>query len=330
MKEYSGVSKWYIILCVLFVITGIVMLIWPHLTLDLLGLVLGVGMLVVGIAHILIYFTKDNLGSILQPDLTVGVILAAFGAFMLMHMDFVPMILPFGAGILLLIGGITKVQYAIDMKRLYFSKWMTLLIFSGVLILLGVILLYNPFKDNVLIYFIGSCLILDGLLSIVSVLMITHRKKQFDRGKVPNKVLARINGPVKSEVVEEPETSTDLKPAKKHHFFGGKSHKNEADADVVDGDIPQPELKFGADQENTATQGVHANPASNTGFTPQSSGTNQSTETSHSSRTDQSSETSHSSRTDQSSKKTQFSGTTEAVMITDNPPEDTVTNPFDV
>ena len=318
------------------------MLIWPHLTLDLLGLVLGVGMLVVGIAHILIYFTKDNLGSILQPDLTVGVILAAFGAFMLMHMDFVPMILPFGAGILLLIGGITKVQYAIDMKRLYFSKWMTLLIFSGILILLGVILLYNPFKDNVLIYFIGSCLILDGLLSIVSVLMITHRKKQFDRGKVPNKVLARINGPVKSEVVEEPETSTDLKPAKKHHFFGGKSHKNEAEMDVVDDDIPESELKFGSDQTSSALQGGHANqanhenqgghvnPASKTGFTPQSSGAAQSSGTTPSSGATSSSGATQFSGTTSSSGATQSSGTTEAVMITDNPPEDTVSNPFEV
>ena len=259
MKEYSGVSKWYIILCVLFVITGVVMLIWPHLTLDLLGLVLGVGMLVVGIAHILIYFTKDNLGSVLQPDLTVGVILAAFGAFMLMHMDFVPMILPFGAGILLLIGGITKVQYAIDMKRLYFSKWMTLLVFAGILTLLGVLLLYNPFKDNVLIYFIGSCLILDGLLSIVSVLMITHRKKQFDRGKVPSRVLARINGPVKSEVVEEPEDGTALRPAKKHHFFGRKPHEDEVDEAVTNESDVHSVSSAGVNQSHAFETGNAAN-----------------------------------------------------------------------
>ncbi len=239
MKEYSGVSKWYIILCVLFVITGVVMLIWPHLTLDLLGLVLGVGMLVVGVAHIIIYFTKDNLGSVMQPDLTVGVIFAAFGAFMLMHINVVNMILPFGAGILLLIGGITKIQYAIDMKRLYFSKWMTLLIFAIILIVLGILLLYNPFKDDILIYFIGACLILDGMLSIISLLMISHRKKQIDKGKMPQKVLARINGPAKGEVVEEPESGWF------HKKKENKTPAQEAVTDPFPGDIPKPDLKFG-------------------------------------------------------------------------------------
>ena len=320
MKEYSGVSKWYIILCVLFVITGVVMLIWPHLTLDLLGLVLGVGMLVVGIAHILIYFTKDNLGSVLQPDLTVGVILAAFGAFMLMHMDFVPMILPFGAGILLLIGGITKVQYAIDMKRLYFSKWMTLLVFAGILTLLGVLLLYNPFKDNVLIYFIGSCLILDGLLSIVSVLMITHRKKQFDRGKVPSRVLARINGPVKSEVVEEPEESTALRPAKKHHLFGKKSHEDEADEVVTSESDVQSASSAGVNQSR-AFHAFETGNAANSG---------------HASETGNAANSGHAFEAENAANSTHSSVVTDAAaggansFNTNNSSQEIVPNPFDV
>ena len=276
MKEYSGVSKWYIILCVLFVITGIVMLVWPHLTLDLLGLVLGVGMLVIGVAHIIIYFTKDNMGSIMQPDLTVGVIFGAFGAFMLMHIDVVNMILPFGAGILLLIGGITKIQYAIDMKRLYFSKWMTLLIFAVVLIGLGLTLLYNPFKDKVLIYFIGSCLILDGLLSIISLLMISHRRKQIVKGKMPQKVIARINRPAKSDVVVEPDkpsydvadVSSD-QTEKRHGFFGWKKDKKEDEPFVTEqpktdfvSEQSKPDLHFGDDVivEEAETPGQSANP----------------------------------------------------------------------
>lgn len=201
MKEYSGASKWYLVLCVLFTVTGFIMLIWPHLTLSLLGLVLGIAMLVLGIAHIILYFTKDNSGAVLQMDLTEGVIFASFGAFMLMHMEFVNMALPFGTGILLLIGGITKIQYALDMKRVYFSRWTVMLGFAAVLILLGVLLLYNPFKEAVMIRFIGASLILDGVLSLISILMLSHRRKQIVKGKLPQKVLTRIGGG--GEVVEE-------------------------------------------------------------------------------------------------------------------------------
>jgi len=194
MKEYKAVSKWLIILSVLLVATGLVMLIWPNLTISLLGNVLGMGMLIVGIAHIIIYFTKDHFGTVMHMDLTVGVLFASLGAFMLMHADFVSVALPFGIGILLLIGGISKIQYALDMKRIYYSRWYIMLIFAIILILFGILMLYNPFRDHVLVYVIGAALLLDGLLSILSILLISHRTRQIAKGK--------YTGPVKGKAAD--------------------------------------------------------------------------------------------------------------------------------
>lgn len=184
MKEQNGVSKWYIGAAVLLAVVGVVMLVWPHLTMELLGIMIGICMLVIGLVYIILYFTKDHQDTIMQMDLTVGVVLAAFGAFMLMHNDFVNIALPFAAGIILLIGGISKIQYAIQMKRLSFSKWFLLLIMSIILIVFGLVMLYNPFKQEVLIYAIGVSLIVDGVLSIVAVLLVSHRLKQMARGVV--------------------------------------------------------------------------------------------------------------------------------------------------
>ena len=171
----------YIMLAVLYVITGIVMIAWPHLTMDLLGKSIAVVMLVVGIAHIIVYFTKDHMASVLQMDLTIGVVFASFGAFMLFHSDFVSIALPFGIGILLAIGGLTKIQYAVDMSRVQIAHWKVLLFFSILMLALGAILIYNPFSDIVLIYYIAVSLILNGILDIISVLVISHRLKQIAR-----------------------------------------------------------------------------------------------------------------------------------------------------
>ena len=204
MKEISGVSKWLIIVSVLLTVTGLVMLIWPNMTLSLLGKVLGMGMLVVGIAHIILYFTKDHEGNVLQMDLTIGVVMAALGGFMLMHADFVSVALPFGVAVLLLIGGINKIQYALDMRRVYYRRWNVMLIFAAVLILFGIIMLYNPFVEWLLVYMIGAALLLDGLLSILSVLLISHRSRQIANGK--------FTGPVKGKtkngdsIIEEQES----------------------------------------------------------------------------------------------------------------------------
>ncbi len=183
MDENRSVSKWLVTLSVFYVVSGIVMLIWPHLTIDLLGKAIGIGMLVVGIAHIIIYITKDHMKSIMQMDLTVGVVIAAFGAFMLMHGDFVSMALPFAVGILLLIGGISHVQYALDMKRLGMHRWKIMLAFAIILLILGMILIYNPFTGNMLIYYIAASLMLNGVLTIISVLLIAHRAKRIARGQ---------------------------------------------------------------------------------------------------------------------------------------------------
>ena len=185
MKEYVKVSKYYIGAYVLYFITGLIMCIWPNLTMQLLGTALGIGMLVVGIVHIIVYFTRDHFDGIMHMDLTIGVVLAAFGAFMLIHRDFVGMAIPFGTGILLMIGGISKIQHALDMKRLYFSIWKAVLAAAVVLIAAGVVLIYNPFVEKVLIYFIAAFLMLDGIISITVMLMMSHRTKQLAKGWAP-------------------------------------------------------------------------------------------------------------------------------------------------
>lgn len=197
MEKAVKSQTFFIVLSVLYVITGVVILVWPNLTMPLLGKALGIGMLVVGCTHMILYFTRDHLQSILHMDLTIGVVFAAFGAFMLMHADFVEMVLPFAAGILLLIGAMTKIQYSLDLRMMHVKHWKIMLALAVILIGTGITLLYNPFKGNVLIYVIAASLIAEGILNIFCVLFVSHRMKQIQRGKVPAGpyVPARKGGP---------------------------------------------------------------------------------------------------------------------------------------
>ena len=158
---------------------------WPGLTVSILGTSIGIGMLVLGMTHIVIYFTRDHMESVLHMDLTYGVVFAAFGAFMLFHSDFVEIALPFAVGVLLLIGAMIKLQYAVDMKRMDMSRWKILLVFVIIMAIMGLLLIYNPFSMQVLVYYIAVSLILEGLLNILSILLISHRVKQIQRGLVP-------------------------------------------------------------------------------------------------------------------------------------------------
>lgn len=233
MKEYNNVSKWFVGLSVLLVVVGIVMVVWPNLTIDLLGVMTSICMLVIGLVYVIMYFTKDHMGEVMQMDLTLGAVLAAFGAFMLMHKEFVSMALPFAAGIVLLIGGITKIQHALDMKRLNFSKWQIMLGLAIAMIVLSLVLLYNPFRERVLIYVMGSGMIVNGGASIVAILMISHRLKKMARGAV-------YTGSSENLIVDhkaaEAKKDREAKKEKKGGLFGlfkKKDKSPETNAGVV-------------------------------------------------------------------------------------------------
>jgi uncharacterized membrane protein HdeD (DUF308 family) len=140
---------------------------------------LGFLMVVLGITYGIIYFTKENLQGFLQMDLVIGIVCLAFGLFILLNPTFLTNVLPFAMGIILLLGAVVKIQNAISMKRLKFSRWYVVLILAIVLAVLGVILLCNRFtEERYMVIYIGICLILDGLTNLVSLICIQTRVKR--------------------------------------------------------------------------------------------------------------------------------------------------------
>lgn len=186
MEEVKGFHKNFIILSVFYVIAGVVLLFWPEMSIELFCKVLGIGMLIAGLTHIIIYFTKDHMMNIMQMDLVIGVLCVSFGAFLLLHPDFVQTALPFVVGVLFMMGGIIKLQNAIDMKRLHFRFWKAVLFFAIVMLILGAVLIYNPFSGEILTLYIGISLILEGVLNVICMLCIAHLFKKMNRAGAQN------------------------------------------------------------------------------------------------------------------------------------------------
>lgn len=205
MEEVRGFRKNFIILSVFYVIAGVVLLFWPEMSIELFCKVLGIGMLIAGITHVIIYFTKDHMLNVMQMDLVIGVLCSAFGAYFLLHPEFVENALPFAVGVLLMIGAIVKLQNAIDLKRLYFRFWKIILFFAIVMLISGGILIYNPFKGEALTLFIGGALILDGLLNIVCMLCIAHLFKKMEKMKSYDRET------VDAQIVDVPERTSGNK-----------------------------------------------------------------------------------------------------------------------
>lgn len=178
MKEVKEFRRSYIFVSALYVVLGVVLLIWPTTSVRMICYGLGLAMVVLGLTYGIIYFTKENLNSFLQMDLVIGIICLAFGVFILLNPTFLASVLPFAMGIILLLGAVVKLQSAFNMKRLNFRRWYIVLIFALVIVALGIVLLCNPFaQEHYMILYIGICLILDGMTNLGSLISILVKVK---------------------------------------------------------------------------------------------------------------------------------------------------------
>ena len=212
MEEIKGFHKNFVILSVFYVIAGVVLLFWPQMSIELFCKVLGIGMLIAGLTHIIIYFTKDHMMNIMQMDLVIGVLCVSFGAFLLLHPDFVQNALPFVVGVLFMMGGIVKLQNAIDMRRLHFRFWKAVLFFAIVMLILGAVLIYNPFADDILTLYIGISLILEGVLNVICILCIAYLFKKVSRVKNTAADSGGYGG--ERQIVDIPEEASGTKAVK--------------------------------------------------------------------------------------------------------------------
>jgi hypothetical protein len=182
LKEVKQFSKSYILVSALYIVLGIVLLVWPSTSVQMICYGLGFSMIVLGLTYGIIFFTKDNLSGFLQMDLVIGIVCLAFGIFLLLNPTFFRSVLPFAMGIILLLGAIVKIQSSINMKRLKFGRWYIVLICAILLIVLGVLLLCNLITDDrYIVLYIGVCLIFDGTTNLISLICIQTKVKKLTR-----------------------------------------------------------------------------------------------------------------------------------------------------
>lgn len=181
LEERIKSENLYLVLSACYVALGIVMIILKGLTIERIGFLAAIVMLAVGAVHILWYFRKKNERDF-ESDLSVGVTSAAFGAFLLMHPSYTMIVVPFAVGVLILIGAIVKIQYSLYMRQMNVRRWNIPLIFGLVLIGIGIVLLAEPFEENILRYLIACSLMLDGVLNLATNFFIRHRIRQLKKG----------------------------------------------------------------------------------------------------------------------------------------------------
>lgn len=157
------------IICGALALLGLVLIIFPGITVKLvIGGIGGVG-IIMGAIHLIKYFRMEAHASLASNDLAIGLIWLAGGILVIALHKFLLSIVPVFFGVVLLMGGIAKIQSTLQFKRMGAKRWYFELVCAGLSVGFGVIILLNPFNTALLLMrIIGIALLIEGTQNLVS------------------------------------------------------------------------------------------------------------------------------------------------------------------
>ncbi len=182
MKKIKQARLELILLALANIALGIVLIIKPEDALDFVGRAIGIVLVVWGIIRIVNYFRVAVVEAFGSFGLVQGVALIAFGAYVAVRPADMAAVFTIVMAILVIIGGVIKVQYAVDLKRMNGPVWWLELVVAISLLILGAIALVDPFATQAaLMIFIGISLVLDGVFDLASIIRISVLAKKVSK-----------------------------------------------------------------------------------------------------------------------------------------------------
>ena len=179
MKNFVQELKLNFILTALFcILCGAVLFVWADMSARIACMVLGAILVLMGIIYFVSFLSTPSGTFIKQVHLVLTIVFVVIGVWILLKPDFVIGLIPVIVGIILVLHGFYDLQQAVFLGRAKYGFWWLVLLLAGLTIVLGGILLWNPFEAmSIAIKFIGVFLVFDG----VSDLWIFSRARRITR-----------------------------------------------------------------------------------------------------------------------------------------------------
>ena len=159
---------------------GMILLVWPSLSGQMICYGLGIGILLFGAYRIIGYFRSAPADAAVRSGLSSGILMLALALFLLLRPELIISMLPSLFGLFLIMGAAREVQSACDLYRMAAPRWFLPLIGAIVQAVLGLIIFWNPFSTALtFMRFIGVSLLLEGTSQIVFSALTSRSRKGY-------------------------------------------------------------------------------------------------------------------------------------------------------
>lgn len=147
---------------------GLILLLIPGTLNKIIGILVGAALLAVGGYSIYNYVEKKNDNSL---NLASGILYAVLGLIIILYPHSVLNLVAKCLGVYLIINGVMKLKIAITLKETN-TKWIGTLVIAIMILVLGLLLLFNPFAGVEITKLAGAFLVAMAVFDIIDVYII--------------------------------------------------------------------------------------------------------------------------------------------------------------
>lgn len=179
MREWiKNMKISYLLAAVLYIVFGVVLILWPNTTGDVICTFLGAVLLVYGAITVISFFVHDSRMGAFGFDLVVGILAIALAILFLVRPEVLLSFLPVALGIYIVIDALLNLKRALDMRRMAYDRWWVVLALSLISAVLGVVILLRPVKTAaLLIQLIGGVFVYTGLSDLWAIFKLNRISK---------------------------------------------------------------------------------------------------------------------------------------------------------
>lgn len=160
LNKYDDLSRTLIL-----ALFGLVLLLLPEEFNKIIGLILGAILLIVGLIGIIKYIILKEYK--FTVNLISAILYAALGIIVIFYPFSIINLITICLGLYLVISGVIKTIFSFTLKRIT-DKWIGSLVMGLITIVLGCLLIFNPFASIAITKLAGAFLVVAALFDIIN------------------------------------------------------------------------------------------------------------------------------------------------------------------
>ncbi len=207
MNKENRITINNLVYAILFLVFGIILLTSTEDLISIVSKVIGVVLIILGIVKSIVYiYLKGKLGEYSITELLIGLLVICCGGLLIFSSNALSFAIRTIVGIWVLFAGINRIIYAISIRPLDKQGFLTYLISSFVMIIIGILMISAIFDQ-----LIGLLIIIYAISEIVDYIYYKSKNKNIESVKPRNrtKKTKKIKNAKTVDAIIEEETKKD-------------------------------------------------------------------------------------------------------------------------